>query len=240
MPLILPLLMHGYSAAGGISVIGSGLQMISTSSSADSYSSGATTYTVPSGSDRLVVIYVSYLRDAGDPTMTATLGAQSATEHYTTIGANYAPGVTLFYIKEADIPAGANALTVNSGTPLLRSMAASIRTYGGVNQTTPLGTTQTFDAVSSSVIADDVTVGGATSWVVSQMAGTTSGTTQLPITVSNGTLVDSGETGLAGTSDNSWAFTEDAVLATGLREHSYTLASGAARLIVAITEMQAA
>lgn len=72
-------------------------------------------YTVPAGSDRLVVIGVAFWASSGTPDIqTCELGAQSATAltpSLNSLSSNKICSTRVFYIKEADIPAGSNAVT---------------------------------------------------------------------------------------------------------------------------------
>lgn len=119
-------------------------QVIDTDVNALSYNSvthGPGQITASAGTDRLMVITFGF-RTGGDAVtgMTCTFGSQSATLVESAVANTSGGAAAVFYIKDADIPTGAQTLTVNIGGATLDAVCALcwIAEYENVDQTTPI------------------------------------------------------------------------------------------------------
>jgi hypothetical protein len=104
---------------------------------------GLTGYTVPAGSDRLLV-FVSGFENSADTDITGvTYGGVAMTEAvgYVTTASGYMARCEIWYMKEANIPSGSNnfVVTYASGSPSDPMHAAA--TFQNVNQTNPIQNT---------------------------------------------------------------------------------------------------
>lgn len=192
---------------------------ISTSADTTSYNStthGGGTFTAQTGTNRLMVIMVTgYIPATGPTSVSVSFGAQTATllaEMFTTDSVSGAAGI--FYIKDADIPTGAQDITVTYGTNNMRSCVVYVAEYSGVNQTTPFGTPSTGNTQTGTLSAG-LTVGTTGSAVLSVSGIRCDPVTQLPVSTNRGTLVLSTETGLSSATDNAAAFVEETDVAAG-------------------------
>ena len=110
-------------------------------------------YTVPAGSDRLMIAAVSW-RNAGSASIAPTLafgGVAMTLEGVSSTAAPQLPASAIFTMRESDIPAGAQSFDIDFGLSV-NGLTLHVLTYGGVDQTTPAGamTAGTLGAVSTS------------------------------------------------------------------------------------------
>jgi len=114
---------------------------------------GLTGYTAPAGSNRLLVFITGFEDNAADDVTSVTYGGQLMQEAvgYITTAVGYVARCEIWFLKDANIPAGSNnfVVTYNSGTaPLIALHGAA--TYANVDQTDPvyLDTAQNEDSVA--------------------------------------------------------------------------------------------
>ncbi len=105
-------------------------------------STSTTTFTAAAASNRLLVLIINGEDLTGNGAVFAPKFGSQAFTAATTDTVNGASGIDgyLGFIKEADIPSGAQSTTVTDGTGLSwvnNSWAGSIYTLSGVDQTTP-------------------------------------------------------------------------------------------------------
>lgn len=209
-------------------------ERISTGSNKTSYNSttdGGGTFTAQTGTNRLFVILVTGYTPGVYPTgVSVSYGAQSATLlSETLVGASNAISGNggIFYIKDADIPSGANDVTVTytgGGSPdaAMRSCTVFVAEYENVDQTTPFGTPSTASAQAFSQ-STSVTIGTSGSALLS-ISGqrTDSGGSTLPSSTNRGTIVLTDETGLSAAEDHACTFVEELNLSTGAATITHT------------------
>ena len=144
------------SVAGGVVTtltrLDNGTQIENRAENAQTYTPGIQ-YTVPAGSDRLMIAAVSW-RNAGSASIAPTLafgGVAMTLEGVSSTAAPQLPASAIFTMREADIPAGAQSFDIDFGL-FVNGLTLHVLTYGGVDQTTPAGamTAGTLGAVSTS------------------------------------------------------------------------------------------
>jgi hypothetical protein len=176
--------------------------------------------TAQSGSNRCAVLIVASRAISGVTGFTATWGASN----FEFIGFSGVPVsdhscVAMFIMREANIPAGSNTITVSPTGANTNRCVAHLVEYSGVNQTTPAGTgVGTTGPGGNTVAALSLTVNmtSTLSLMVSSVASN-SGTAS-PFTLSAGTEIF--DTFQAGTISVQGA--EQLVGATGNNTHTHT------------------
>lgn len=95
-------------------------------------------YTAEAGSNRVVVIAVTNVWVSGSTSYTVALGSQAFTQANRGKNTGNGEGASgIFYILEADIPAGSNTLAFTYGGTWEDPFSCTIYTLGGIDQTTP-------------------------------------------------------------------------------------------------------
>ena len=127
-------------------------------------------YTVPDGSDRLLILITAWESAGGLRTITGvTFGGVAMTQAETAYDegstANNVVGVDIWYLKEADIPAGSQSfdITYDGATG---AQVHAWQTYENIDQTNPIvdhGTDADTDPVEATVnvLAGGISVAGA-------------------------------------------------------------------------------
>jgi len=187
------------------------------------YSSSA--FTAQTGSNRLMLIAVGgwVPGTSTDTTISSiTYGAQAATE---VVNRDVTPaevGFGLFYIKEADIPAGSNQLTVNWSFNS-RSCTAVVLELAGVDQTTPVPTTGTLEETTifaGTALTPGVTTANADSYLVSAMAYQ-GGDSPHTLACTEGTE-GIATTGTSTSTDSSGGMAYELIATAGAETHTWT------------------
>ena len=236
---------HTAAAAGGLTRE-QGAERLSSGTNATSYDSttyGGGTWTAnTTGSNRLMVFVICCLTPATLPTsISMTFGSQSGTELFEDVTVNASRGtVAVFYIKDADIPTGAQDVTVTMGTSNTRACSVYVAEYSGVDQTTPFGTPATQTWSSTGTPSQTVTVGTTGSAVLSSSSMRADTTTQLPISANQGTVVWSGNTGLSSATDTTHCFVEELNVSSGSQTHTHTYSGPEDPVAIWVVEMNEA
>ncbi|MCG6923367.1 MAG: right-handed parallel beta-helix repeat-containing protein, partial [Acidobacteria bacterium] len=134
---------------------------------------GTGPYTVPAGTDRLL-IFLSGYEGPADPGISVTFGGQPMTEAVTaSVGSGPYGRVSMFYLLDADIPSGSHSFVVSNGSP-----GAQAHSYGLVvnaDQTSPIVDSQWGSVTGAATVTTppfDVVQGGiAGGWVMANNAG---------------------------------------------------------------------
>ncbi|MFA5375142.1 MAG: hypothetical protein WC455_05230 [Dehalococcoidia bacterium] len=107
---------------------------------AAAYPSAAISYTVNTGSNRLLVVAISSTRNTqGSQTASVTYGGQTLTKQITDETGSYRQHTWLFYLNESGIQAATNSnlvVTITGGTGVMNDVFAAV--FTGVNQATPI------------------------------------------------------------------------------------------------------
>lgn len=184
----------------------------------DSVTHGPGTITAASGSNRLLLLLVAHGSSSTTPpqTVTASFGAQA----FTSVNnrGNWYTNSQIFYIKEADIPAGAQTITI---TPAVNgnSCFAYLLEYSGVDQTTPIGGTGT--DTGGAFLGISVTVGAASSFLTTLAVGRAAGIAYTA-SANAGTILTTDRTDVDNNSDIIWGVMENQTPDTGAQELTVT------------------
>lgn len=181
------------AAAAGPQPNGTPVSVYESTSSSTTGGTGSS-FTAAAGTDRLIVAYVDYSQYAPAATsITLTMGAQAFTLAGSLGSTTGGIGkVQMFYIKEADIPAGSNAIAITFNQAV-GYPHVTLEEWTDVNQTTPVATpgadaTLTFESNTS--LAYSITTSSANSVVVTSvhLFNTTAVQTFTPSTDTGGSV----------------------------------------------------
>jgi hypothetical protein len=202
-------------------------QLINDESNQLSYSS-AGTHTLQGATDFVAAI-ISIASEGGGPEYaTITLGAASFTMGADYIGPGAVASGALMYLKAADLPAGANTLTVNffnAGDVPQQARACNIQLieYSGVDQADPVYV-NAGGFSNSNVIGQSLTLQGADDHALSVFYRRANGVTSLPASTDVTTLATA-ESGVSNSNAHAVAIGSSSPGAAGLVTHTATFAS---------------
>lgn len=216
----------GPAAPAGLSVLeGPTFRITSSTDNVTAYSSS--TFTAPSGTNRLMLIGTGswFPGTSADTTVSSvTFGAQGATE---AADRNVTPadiGNAIYYILDADIPSGAQTLTINT-TNNARSCTAVVMFFEGVDQTTPLPTIGTMQGGTSfggsGPHAINLTTANNGSYMVSHFVHQ-SGEASPTLACSEVATEVVAATGTGGTTDNTGGMAYEEITTAGAEAHTWS------------------
>lgn len=198
--------------------------IINTSATQTVYDSNALVpngITAADGNNRLLVLCVAFMANGASstPVVGATLGGQA----FTSLGrypTNNAP-MEILYIKETDIPAGANAVTITAAGNGGRACLAHLLEYQGIDQVAPFGT-----LASNFGLTQAVTTTADNNLTLRFMATRGNGNTHSPTTIDgDAAMLLSAETGIVAYNDVTMALAEESIPTASSVSRTFTTAA---------------
>lgn len=212
------------------SVVGAATRMISVDSESVGSTDSAGTFTAKAGTDRLIVGVITYLQFGPAPTAVGlSLGAQTFTQAHA--HGSTSPGLPkshVFYLADADIPAGADTLAFTTDNPV-RDLTVTLVELAGVDQLNPIGATK-LNAILSNVTttSDSITTLASGSLLLSVLSLSQPGTVPITLTSNSGNTPVQVPEHVASTTDmRDAAVFHETVATAGAVQHDWAWAVGA-------------